>query len=160
MTAIIFLILRVLISICLYAFLLVVFINLWNDTRQQGIRISNRKIPSISLNIRVADRSIRQLNFDSEVVSIGRDPSNDCHLDDENVSNDHARLKYHHSQWWLEDLGSTNGTFINEHPVSIPVVIISGDEITCGNHTIVIEIGSDITENPQKGIPGNGVQNE
>ena len=160
MTAIIFLVLRILISICLYAFLLVVFINLWNDLRQQGVRISNRIIPSIGLNIRVADRSIRPLNFDKEEVTIGRDPSSDCHLDDEIVSNVHARLKYHHSQWWLEDLGSTNGTLINEQSVNTPVVIISGDEITCGKHTIEVQIAGEKSEIPETGIQGNGAKNE
>lgn len=159
MTAIVFLVLRILISICLYAFLVVIFVHLWKDIRQQSERISNLKIPSVKLSVRVAEKSIRPLIFDKEEVTIGRDPTCDCQLDDETVSNVHAKLKYHHLQWWLEDNGSTNGTWINNHPVNTPVVVISGDEITCGKHTIEVEIAGERSVIPDAGNQGNGVEN-
>lgn len=161
MTAIVFLILRILLTISLYAFLLVMFFTLWNDIKQQGKLLSNRRIPTISFSINSSDGKVRKLFFDTNEVTIGRESSCDCQLDDETVSSYHARLKYHHNQWWLDDLGSTNGTLINEQLLSTPIVVISGDEIKCGNHNLLVEISSEnlhntTTKNP---IGGNGENN-
>jgi pSer/pThr/pTyr-binding forkhead associated (FHA) protein len=73
-------------------------------------------------------------------VIIGREPNCDFHLDDQTVSSQHARLSYHSQQWWLEDLASTNGTFLNDEAVSTPVVITHGDELRLGQLAIRIEI--------------------
>ena len=37
-------------------------------------------------------------------------------------------LTYRQSQWWIEDLHSTNGTFLNQEAVLEPVVITDGDD--------------------------------
>jgi pSer/pThr/pTyr-binding forkhead associated (FHA) protein len=144
MTATIFLTLRILLSIFLYIFILVLFYFLWKENKEKGTWLSTRKIPYITLTIRGIDSPDHSLYFAIEEVIVGRDLSCDCRLDDENVSNHHARLKYHHAQWWLEDLGSKNGTFLNNQPLSTPVVVISGDEINCGKHTLLITISGEI----------------
>jgi pSer/pThr/pTyr-binding forkhead associated (FHA) protein len=74
-------------------------------------------------------------------VIIGREAVCDCRLDDPTVSNRHARLSYHHSQWWVEDLRSRNGTFLNGEPVQEPVVIIGGDNLRCGQVSIDVTLG-------------------
>jgi len=143
MTAILFLVLRILLSITLYAFLLVLFYYLWKENNHQGIQLSKRKIPTITLKIKTDDTPNRNLFFESDEVLIGRDTVCDVQLSDENVSNHHARLRFHHSQWWLEDLGSKNGTFINDHALITPVVVITEDEIRCGLSTITITISGE-----------------
>ena len=158
MTAIVFLILRILLSLSLYAFLMVMFITLWKDIKQQGKLLSNRKIPTISFRISASEGPVRKLFYDTDEVTIGRDASCACQLDDEVVSSNHARVKYHHNQWWLEDLSSTNGTLINEQLVSTPIVVINGDEIKCGKYTIMIDIsGEDLHNSTTMNIiGGNG----
>ncbi len=150
MTAIIFLILRILVSISLYTFLLVLFYFLWKENKLQGIWLSNRKIPTLNLAIKAMDVPENIRYFNTAEVTIGRSAKCECQLIDENVSNHHARLRYHHAQWWLEDLGSKNGTFINGQPVMTPVVVISDDEILCGKYTLLITISGEI-----QGKPGN-----
>jgi pSer/pThr/pTyr-binding forkhead associated (FHA) protein len=65
---------------------------------------------------------------------------------DEVVSAQHARLTYHHGQWWLEDLSSTNGTFLNGSKLSTPAVVITDDEFKCGNTRFTLRV--DLAENP------------
>src|SRR4026209_730824 len=47
------------------------------------------------------------------VTSIGRDAGNDVPLSDEAASARHAVLELRDGEWWVEDLGSTNGTVVN-----------------------------------------------
>ncbi|HQU36847.1 MAG TPA: FHA domain-containing protein, partial [Anaerolineales bacterium] len=67
----------------------------------------------------------------------------DVSLMDETLSAQHARITYHHRQWWLEDLNSTNGTSLNENPLTTPTVVISEDEFKCGNVSFVIRIDTE-----------------
>lgn len=162
MTAIIFLVLRILLSICIYAFILVLFYYLWNENRLQGNFLSNRRIPSICLEIHADGSPDLSQYFDSDEISIGRDANCDVKLSDENVSNHHARLRYHHAQWWLEDLGSRNGTLLNDQPLLTPVVVMTGDEIKCGLHTLSIKISGELQIPTSKKFifKDNGGENE
>jgi pSer/pThr/pTyr-binding forkhead associated (FHA) protein len=57
-------------------------------------------------------------------------------------------MNYHHGQWWAEDLGSTNGTLLNQAPLATPTVITTGDQIECGNTAIIISIGAAAETSP------------
>ena len=81
--------------------------------------------------------------FTSSEVFIGRDPASECRLDDKTISVRHARLVYHHGQWWVEDLKSRNGTSLNGVPVSTPVVLTSGDQLQCGACTFSVILGEE-----------------
>lgn len=63
---------------------------------------------------------------------IGRDLSNDIVIDDPEVSRRHARLVMSALSFTLEDLGSTNGTFVRGQRLSTPVPLIPGEIITMG----------------------------
>jgi pSer/pThr/pTyr-binding forkhead associated (FHA) protein len=62
---------------------------------------------------------------------------------DEAMSAHHARVTFHHSQWWLEDLNSTNGILLNQQKLTTPAVVISGDEFKCGNTIFSIRLDVD-----------------
>ena len=143
MSAIVFLILRILLAASLYSFLIVCLVALWRDTRFQTAWLSSRKAPAINLTIHSTDGTEQTHDYTVPEVAIGRDPGCDCTLSDETVSYHHARLKYHHSHWWLEDLHSTNGTQLNKQPLNVPAVVISGDVINCGIFNISISISGD-----------------
>jgi pSer/pThr/pTyr-binding forkhead associated (FHA) protein len=66
------------------------------------------------------------------ITNLGRSRANDIIIDDDYSSNEHARISWQDSQWWLEDLGSSNGTFINDLPINKATVITNGDLITVG----------------------------
>lgn len=136
----ILLIIRLALALALYGFLGWAIFTLWRDLQRQGLLIAARQVPPVTLVQQPADGAPPRW-FSIPEVTIGRDPANDCFLDDKTVSSTHARLTFHHRQWWVEDLGSTNGTFLNQEPVTTPLVVISGDELRCGQveMTILIE---------------------
>ncbi len=70
--------------------------------------------------------------LEGEQLTIGRDPSNSIHIADAEVSRRHARLMFQGGRYVLEDLGSTNGTFVNGRRISAPYVLKPGDVISLG----------------------------
>ncbi len=67
--------------------------------------------------------------LDADEVIIGRSPECDIILPDRQVSRRHARIFRRGDQYFLEDLGSKNGTWVNGQPVQDPVPLQDGDEI-------------------------------
>ncbi|MEA2428826.1 MAG: hypothetical protein QOF37_2454 [Thermoleophilaceae bacterium] len=82
----------------------------------------------------------RQIPLQS-VIDIGREPSLPIHLDDDaQVSRRHARLTAQGGGAVVEDLGSTNGTFVNDQPIHSPRSLGPGDRVRVG--LTVIELRS------------------
>ena len=140
MTGEVFLALRLLLGASLFAFLGYVLWLLWADLRTQAEILASRKVPPVRLIIEYPEAIPALLNFNVAEITLGRDPACECSLHDETVSTHHARLVYHHAQWWLEDLGSKNGTRLNDELLTGPTVVISGDKIQCGHTPLKILI--------------------
>ncbi len=143
MSGIVFLGLRILLAACLYAFLGWALYTLWLGLRKESEFLAVRQAPPIT--VKIVDPA-QSVSFSKNEVSIGRDPACDFPLEDKTVSTQHARLIFHHNQWWIEDLGSTNGTFLNQERVSFPLVLTAGDQIRCGQVLLDILIGGQSTE--------------
>jgi pSer/pThr/pTyr-binding forkhead associated (FHA) protein len=73
------------------------------------------------------------------VATLGRDVNNSIVCDDEFVSASHATLTYRGRAWYVEDLGSTNGTFVNGHRVEGLSPIAFGDELQVGQIRLRLE---------------------
>lgn len=63
---------------------------------------------------------------------VGRRPSSDVALNDTYMSGEHARFTFHEGRWWIADLGSTNGTFVNGVRIEQPTPLMPGMEIRFG----------------------------
>ncbi len=137
MTGVVLLVLRIILALSLYAFLGWALYTLWRELHSEADLLTMHQAPSIALDSPDGKLAFR---FDKPEVSIGRDPSSDCPIEDMTVSTQHARLSYHHHQWWIEDLGSTNGTYLNQEIVSTPLVLTLGDQIRCGQVVLKISI--------------------
>ena len=66
------------------------------------------------------------------ITTLGRDVNNAVVVDDEFVSAEHAVLTFRGRTWYVEDLDSTNGTFVNGSPVDGVAPLGYGDEIQLG----------------------------
>lgn len=139
MSGIVVLILRILLAAALYAFLGWALYTLWRDLRIQSLVLASQKAPAITLT-RIGMDEYEPANFQKSELFIGRDQSASLPIMDDTVSARHARLVYRNNQWWVEDLKSTNGTFLNEEPVRTMTVLVSGDEIRVGQTVMRVEI--------------------
>jgi pSer/pThr/pTyr-binding forkhead associated (FHA) protein len=138
MSGIVVLVLRGLLVVALYSFLILIFVTLWREVRQQATLLAMRKTPPLTLSITNGVQPALVRHFTQPEITIGRQPDCECRLEDDSVSTTHARLVYHHGQWWLEDLGSTNGTLLNREKLSLATIVVSGDEIRCGETQIFV----------------------
>jgi hypothetical protein len=73
------------------------------------------------------------------VTSIGRGPANAISIADDYASTRHALVSLRGDQWWVEDLGSRNGTLLNSAAVEQPTVLAAGDIIVVGRTELRLE---------------------
>ena len=76
--------------------------------------------------------------IEQEELLLGRDLSNDIAISDPEVSRRHARFFTQNDNVLVEDLGSTNGTFLNGERISSPQQLRAGDVITLGESIVLV----------------------
>jgi Ca-activated chloride channel family protein len=79
----------------------------------------------------------QMLKLERDLLRIGRAPQNEIVLDAKNVSRFHCQIKHDQGQFFLEDLGSTNGTFVNDQPVKEAHKLNVGDVVRVGPEQLV-----------------------
>ena len=140
--------LRLLTALALYGFLGWVLVFLYREIQRQGMQLTNRRVPGISIMIKPAGGQGTLRYFNQAEITIGRDPGCDIPLFEDTISARHAHLTYHHNQWWLEDLASTNGTRLNDSRITTPTVITSGDDIQCGGAVLSVSLSENVIIEP------------
>jgi hypothetical protein len=78
---------------------------------------------------------VKEYPLDKEVLTIGRKPDNDIHIDNLAVSGNHAKILTILNDSFIEDLGSTNGTFVNDDKIT-KHALQNGEHITIGKHEL------------------------
>jgi hypothetical protein len=81
-----------------------------------------------------------RVSLDSRPIMLGRADDSTLVLDDDYASTRHARLSLQGEEWYVEDLGSTNGTYLDRAKVSGPTRVPLGTPIRIGK--TVIELRS------------------
>lgn len=148
MIATVVLALRLALAITLFTFLGWAFYTLLQELRQQGKALSAQKNLGITFYFKIDQGKESIRHFTQTELILGRDANCDLSIMDEALSAHHARITYHHGHWWLEDLNSTNGTFLNREKLTTPAVIITGDEFKCGNTNFSIRLDADEQPTP------------
>jgi pSer/pThr/pTyr-binding forkhead associated (FHA) protein len=74
--------------------------------------------------------------LDDAPLLIGRGSDAAIRLDDDYVSTRHARIAVSGDQWFVEDLGSTNGTYVGSSRLTQPTTITRGTQIRIGKTTL------------------------
>lgn len=77
-------------------------------------------------------------SLEGDQLVIGRDSSSGVAINDAEVSRKHARLTFQGGKYVLEDLGSTNGTFVNGQRLGSAVVLKSGDVVSLGEQIVLM----------------------
>jgi len=130
--------LRLALAALLYLFLAVALYVLWRGLRQ------NEKSPGV--NQTAAQVIIEQGDEQGKcvvlrpVTAIGRSAANVLPINDPFASTSHAMILWREDLWWIEDLESHNGTFLNDERVTQPVPLTSGDHVRIGETILRFEI--------------------
>jgi len=88
---------------------------------------------------------LKELKIDQDEIIIGRDTGNDIQIDNIAVSREHARIIKGPNYYFIEDMSSKNGTFVNGKKIN-KKFLKEDDEITIGKHSLQIVL----EENPEK----------
>jgi pSer/pThr/pTyr-binding forkhead associated (FHA) protein len=90
---------------------------------------------------------LSEFELDKERITIGRKPNNDIPIDNLAISGEHAAITTFHNEAFVEDLGSTNGTLVNQQAIT-KHALHHGDEIEIGKYRLkyvnIKELGSKI----------------
>jgi hypothetical protein len=143
----------------LYLFLLWTVRSAWRDLRRNAETMTGPVVPVDATGLHVASRGFEPANggmpllrvataaglqsgsaYDlSEGALLGRGDQADIVLEDSFASSRHARLVPHGEVMVLEDLGSTNGTYLNGEPLRGPQPLHVGDRIRIGDSEFTFE---------------------
>ncbi len=93
------------------------------------------------LEIYTGSESGRQFHL-NHTTFVGRDMDNDIVLPDSRVSRHHARITQREDHFFLEDLSSSNGTFVRDEPLSpgAPIELFHGDEVRIGGTRLIFHL--------------------
>lgn len=91
--------------------------------------------------------------LDRDVVTVGRHPDSDIFLDDITVSRRHAEFRRDQGRFWVHDVGSLNGTYVNGRRAD-DQMIGTGDEVQIGKFKLVLFVGESRPDAAAEGSEG------
>lgn len=92
-----------------------------------------------------AGQSPQRWILNKDVVRIGRGADNDIVLNDREISRNHAEVRLDGDDYILTDLGSTNGTFVNDQRIMRPIRLRDGDRLSMAGHVELVFVDSEAT---------------
>ena len=123
---------RLLFLLLLYLFLAGLIRVLLRDLRAAAREPADRPGRLVVLESPGGDPAVGRWFGLDVITTLGRDVNNAVVIDDPFASAEHAVLTYRGRGWYLEDLASTNGSYINGHQIDGVAALGYGDEIGIG----------------------------
>ena len=93
----------------------------------------------LKIELKFRDKVLKHFATDKSEITIGRGTQNDIQIDNLAVSNVHAKISRHPDHYTVEDLNSTNGTFLNEKQIT-KSKLNPNDIVTIGKHTLEVNL--------------------
>jgi pSer/pThr/pTyr-binding forkhead associated (FHA) protein len=94
-------------------------------------------MPIPTLIVQREDAPDEEIRWEQSVLTIGRDPTNNLVIDDKRVSRRHARFERDDAGFYIHDLESTNGTYLNQQRISGAQLLRNNDEVWVGDRVII-----------------------
>jgi hypothetical protein len=101
---------------------------------------------SLALFVQTGPDAGRRLHLARPSITVGRASTNDLVLGDPVLSRQHAVIRRQDEGWIIADLGSTNGTFVNDVRLGGPRRLQPGDRIRLGRTRLLVSAAVDITD--------------
>ena len=98
-----------------------------------------KKVKGTRLVITEGPLSGTQIPLDGAQITLGRAPDSTIVVDDDYASSRHARIFESEGVWMVEDLGSTNGTWLDRSRITAPTVIPLGTPMRLGRTTLQMQ---------------------
>ncbi len=142
-------ILRLLLLVLQLAFLGLLYVILFGFSRSLLRDLRSAEVTQMASQSGIGRLSVLESAVDDPAVgttialgpinSIGRNVNSTIFIDDDFVSGGHAMLTFRGRSWFIEDQGSTNGTYVNGHLIDRAVALSFGDELTIGRVRMRLE---------------------
>lgn len=141
------LVLRIASALLLYLFLLGAVALIWRDWRAVARQAEQSRARAVQALGRLVVVQGGQTDMQpgetfplGAANRLGRAPTNTVIVEDAFASAEHALLFFRSGRWWLEDLGSRNGTLLNEERLTAPAIVATGDVVGIGAVRLRIEL--------------------
>jgi hypothetical protein len=137
-------ILRLAVLGALYGFLVAVLWLIWREFQWLSMSTASGVVRPVAVGLRIIDGGETGLTA-GEVLplerstTLGRWSGNGIVLPDTSVSARHTILTYENGCWWIQDMDSTNGTYLNGEPVRRKLPLRSNDVLTLGQVRLRLE---------------------
>jgi len=142
-------VLRILLLVLQLAFLALLYLILFGFARSLRRDLRSAEITQMASQLGIGRLSVIEAVGDEPALgsaialgpinSIGRNVNSTIFIDDDFVSESHAMLTFRGRSWFIEDQGSTNGTYVNWHLIDRPEALSFGDELTIGRARMRLE---------------------
>lgn len=93
-------------------------------------------VPAPKLTIKRQDGDYREVDWDTEVLTVGRDAANDLIIEHRLASRRHARFEHDEAGFYIHDLDSTNGTYVNGERIQGARLLHNQDKIVIADTII------------------------
>lgn len=103
--------------------------------------------------LKLKNKVLKELKIDQNEIIIGRDATSDIQIDNIAVSREHAMIIKGPNYYFIEDMQSKNGTFVNGKKINKKFLKID-DEILIGKHSLQIILEEDPALKKKKNVKG------